>query len=335
MFHTFVVAHPCAHAFLGIAMLLGVWIIIRLVARLVICVVKSFSPRCSIAAYAPEPGQSWAIVTGGSAGIGRAYADEMARAGLNVFLLDRNGEGLAAAKSEIESKFPSIRVETLTVDFVRADQETWDAMRARISSIGDLAVLVNNVGLTVDPPGRMHEVPIDRVDAIVAVNVRTLTLFTHTAISAMLGRQRGRKGLVISMSSFAAKVPIPMLAVYSASKRYVDHLNDALASEYAGRIDFVSAAPWWVATDMTHIKKANWRVISAQRLTSGVMRYLNRSWTSINPYPLHTLLDLIVESAPRFLVDFALIGFMSKVRALYLRRAERERQKAAESRKDK
>jgi short-subunit dehydrogenase len=193
-----------------------------------------------------------------------------------------------------------------------------------------VAVLINNAGLTVDPPGLLHEVTAEQVEKIVALNVGAVTALTHVGVRCMLSRkERGQRSLVVSMGSFAARAPLPMLQVYSASKKYVEHLSAALAAEYSGRIDFVCGAPWWVATSMTRIRRANWRAVSPSYFVRGLLAYVGSgSWIDpVDPYPLHALCDVIVEAIPGCVVNKAVISFMTHVRSSFFRRQQREQQK--------
>jgi len=272
---------------------------------------------------------SWAVVTGASMGIGRADAEVLAKAGYNLVLLALEDDKLAEAKKELEEKY-NITVETITINFVQISGEEWTKLGERIAAFGDIAVLVNNAGLTVDPPGLLHEVDAAQIERIVAVNVGALTHLTRALMPALLEHKEktGSRALVVTMSSFVSRVPVPMLLVYSASKKYTQQFSMALAAEYKGKIDVISAAPWWVATPMTRIRKSNWRTLSPEAFANGVFKFAGASHSEVDPYWLFALFDLVIESVPACLVYKPIMNFMNVVRKAYFRRKERKEQEA-------
>ncbi len=71
-------------------------------------------------------GSSWAVVTGSTDGIGKAYAIELAKKGFNLVLISRSAEKLEAVKSEIKSLTPSNDIRTITFDFVTANVSDYE-----------------------------------------------------------------------------------------------------------------------------------------------------------------------------------------------------------------
>jgi len=267
-------------------------------------------------------------------GIGRADAEVLAKAGYNLVLLALEEDKLNEAKQEFEEKY-HISVEVIPINFVDVHGEEWANLGARISAFGDIAVLVNNAGLTVNPPGLLHEVDPAQMERIVAVNVSALTQLTRALMPALLDHKEktGRRGLVVTMSSFVSRVPVPMLLVYSATKKYTQHFAMALAAEYSGKVDVISAAPWWVATPMTGIRKSNWRTMSPEAFANGVFKFAGCSHFEVDPYWLFALFDFVIESVPPVLVYKPIMNFMNIVRKSYFRRQERKAKEAAEAKK--
>ena len=290
---------------------------------------QTYKPR---AKDGEEQKRPWAVVTGASMGIGRADAEVLARAGYNLVLLALEDDKLATAKEELE-KAHGVSVETITVNFVELRGDDWTQLGARIAALGDIAVLVNNAGLTVDPPGLLHEVDAAQCERIVAVNVGALTQLTRVLMPALLEHHEktGARALVVTMSSFVSRVPVPMLLVYSASKKYTEQFSRALAAEYCGKVDVISAAPWWVATPMTRIRRASLRVITPEAFANGVFKFAGASHAEVDPYWFFALLDLLLGCVPTALVYKPIMAFMTKVRKAFFRRQAR---KAQEEKKD-
>merc|ERR1712086_95391 len=89
----------------------------------------------------------WAVVTGSTDGIGKAMAFEMARKGLNVVLVGRSVEKLAAVKEECSAKYPKVSVKTEVVDFASFSVKDAQRITDMLSGI-EVGVLVNNVGIS-------------------------------------------------------------------------------------------------------------------------------------------------------------------------------------------
>jgi hypothetical protein len=182
------------------------------------------------------------VVTGGSAGIGRAIAHAFARGGAPVLLVARSPERLDAAQAAIVAAVPTAagRVHTLAVDVAATDAAA--RIDAALAAHGlYLDVLVNSaaVGLT---DSFLAQDP-DEIDRLVAVDVAAVTRLTRHAVGQMVPRGRGG---VITVGSLAGYVPGPYQAGYYAAKAYVHSLTLAIAEELSGagvRVLLVAPGP--------------------------------------------------------------------------------------------
>jgi uncharacterized protein len=167
------------------------------------------------------------IVTGASQGIGRALADEFARAGDDLLLIARTPGALAKAASEIERDF-GVRAHQLAADLSapNAADVVLETLAAR-KLYGD--VLVNNAGIGLCRPFASQRR--EDVLRLIDLNIRTLTDLMHCLLPGML--KRGRGG-VLNVASVAGYVPGPHQAAYYASKAYVLSLTEAAAQEVSG-----------------------------------------------------------------------------------------------------
>lgn len=288
MFHTFIAEHAWAHALAAIALFIGAFMIVTRLGKFIYTVLKTvILPAPSAAPYkGKEDFSTWAIITGAAGGIGRSYCDEFAKRKFNLILIDVYEEGLKQLNEELKSHYPGIQIQLLPLNLALTDGSWEESVKSAISDKA-VSVLVNNAGITVDPPGTLDQVDVDQLKRILDVNVRSMALLTQIAVPSLLRMSegsKGKRGLVISMSSFTARTSVPMLQVYGASKRFVEHFTSALAAEYRGKIDFVTAAPWWVATPMTGIRRPNWRAISPKKFTAGVMKFIGSTNIPVDPY---------------------------------------------------
>jgi len=163
-----------------------------------------------------------ALVTGASAGIGRAFARALAQRGLNVVLVARDKSRLEALAAELEAS--GVRAEVLDADLGRPSDLERIAERLRSEPAVDL--LVNNAAFGV--AGRFAELDADAAEAQIRVNVVAPTRLTHAAASSM---RRRRSGGLIQVSSGAAFIPSVYNAAYSGTKAYLSIFSLTIAEE--------------------------------------------------------------------------------------------------------
>ncbi|SGY32699.1 BQ5605_C002g01401 [Microbotryum silenes-dioicae] len=173
---------------------------------------------------------AWAVVTGATAGIGRDFALQLAAAGFNVFLASRTASKLEEISQEITSKFPSIKTQVHSIDFASASSEDYKAFGNALESL-EVGVLINNVGKSYDEPMFFQDLPDQDSADIIEININATLKTTKLVLPGMISR---RRGLILTVGSFAGLVPSPLLAVYSASKAFVSTWSQALGSELKG-----------------------------------------------------------------------------------------------------
>ncbi|RDX58538.1 Very-long-chain 3-oxoacyl-CoA reductase-like protein, partial [Mucuna pruriens] len=193
---------------------------------------------------------SWALVTGATDGIGKAFAYQLARRGLNLLLVSRSFQKLEAVAGEIRAKHPHARVKIVEVDFAGADvSEGLQRVEEAIEGL-DVGVLINNVGITYPRATFFHEVEEEVWRNIVRVNVEGTTRVTKFVLPTMFER---RKGAIVNIGSGAAVVvpSHPLFTVYAATKAYVDQLSRSLYVEYGQYgIHVQCQVPLYVSTNM-------------------------------------------------------------------------------------
>jgi len=173
-----------------------------------------------------EKSGHWALITGATGGLGRAFAQGLAQRGYNLVLTARKTEALEALAAELVASH-GIAVATESCDLAVPGAVT--TLKAAIDTRGIVVeTLINNAGLGVH--GRFVQKPAEQALAMVDVNVRALTELTHVFATDMARRGGGHILLVASTAAFQ---PISGYAVYAASKAYVLSLGHALHAELA------------------------------------------------------------------------------------------------------
>lgn len=187
----------------------------------------------------------WALVTGASAGIGTALARQIAADGMNLVLSARREERLRNLASEIERDFD---VETRVV--VADLGETGGAADlAKAVADLDIGLLANNAGLGY--AGRFDLLDGDRLRRLVTVNCEAPLVLTHALVQGM--RERGRGGVLFT-GSVAGRQPLPLHAVYSATKAFDTNLGEALWAELrASNIDVLVLEPGTTETEFQEV----------------------------------------------------------------------------------
>ncbi|KAI3426745.1 uncharacterized protein J3R85_009606, partial [Psidium guajava] len=201
-------------------------------------------PHKDLVKYGP-----WALVTGCTDGIGRAFAFRLAQRGLNLVLVSRNHERLKVVSDEIETSFLGIETRIVAVDFSKDASSCVRLIEEAIRGL-DIGVLVNNVGITYPGACFFHEVEERVWREIVRVNVEGTARVTRAVVPGMVQR---RRGAVVSIGSGAASVvpSHPLFAIYAATKAFIDQLSRSLHVEYKLHgVDFQCQVPLYVATRM-------------------------------------------------------------------------------------
>ena len=189
-----------------------------------------------------------AVVTGSSRGIGRAVAEELARAGFDVCVNCSSEQGLPAARELADALAADCGVRTLAVAANVADaQEAATLVDAACQEFGRVDVLVNNAGITRD--GLIARMKEEDFDAVVGVNLKG-TFNCCKAVAQRMMKQRF--GRIVNMSSVVGVAGNAGQANYAASKAGVIGLTKSLARELAARnVTANAVAPGFIATDMT------------------------------------------------------------------------------------
>lgn len=183
-----------------------------------------------------------ALITGASGGIGEALAWCHARAGGDLLLVARSADKLARLQQALQQTC-GVRVWILPLDLSLPTAAAQLADHCRQLSL-TVDYLINNAG--VGGHGLFHEQDPARQEAMLQLNLMTLTRLTRLLLPAMVARGHGR---ILNVASTAAFLPGPWQAVYFASKAYVCSLSQALAAELAPcGITVTALCPGAVAT---------------------------------------------------------------------------------------
>ncbi len=164
-----------------------------------------------------------AFVTGGTSGIGAAFAEEFAQQGYDLVIAGRRKEQLSQLASKLRDKHRT-NVEVLIADL--GSSAGLDAAEECIARQQYLDVLVNNAGFK--KTGSYEKIDWSHHEAMLKVHCLALMKLTHRALPKMLDRNRGT---IINVSSVGGFMPFPMNSIYSGTKAFIYHFTESLYLE--------------------------------------------------------------------------------------------------------
>lgn len=187
----------------------------------------------------------WALVTGASAGIGDAFARALASRGISCVLTARRGERLEALAGDLEASY-GVKTRVVAEDLAAPE-----GPRRLAAAVADLpiAILVDNAGF--GGVGRFDKLALGRLEQQVLLNCLAPVVLTRLLLPGML--ERGR-GAVVITGSVAGMQPLPLHAVYAATKAFNRFLGEALFVELRNQgIDVIVVEPGPVATEFQEV----------------------------------------------------------------------------------
>lgn len=192
----------------------------------------------------------WAVITGSTDGIGKEYAKELAKRGINVVLISRTEKKLIDVAREIELVY-KVKTKWIVADFAKG-REVYEHIRKELEGI-PVGILVNNVGKMYDYPDELAKVPEDILWDLININVAACTMMCRMLIDQM---KKNGKGAIVNISSGSELQPLPYMTVYSATKKYVKSFTLALQEELAEYgITVQCVTPLFLVTKMNQYSK--------------------------------------------------------------------------------
>jgi NAD(P)-dependent dehydrogenase (short-subunit alcohol dehydrogenase family) len=175
-----------------------------------------------------------ALVTGGTSGIGREVANQLAALGAEVLTSGRDAARGAETVAAIEAAGGNAR-------FLAADLADFDAIGRLAEEVGDVDILVNNAGIFGFAP--TPEESRDSYEAMFDVNVRAPYFLTAALAPGMAGRGGGS---IVNVSTMVAELGMPGSSAYAATKAALASLTRTWAGEFAGsgvRVNAITVGP--------------------------------------------------------------------------------------------
>ncbi|XP_013006139.1 17-beta-hydroxysteroid dehydrogenase type 3 isoform X3 [Cavia porcellus] len=231
------------HVFILVGLLVCLAFLVKCV-RFSKCVLRSFRKTVP-PSFLPSMGQ-WAVITGAGDGIGKAYAFELARRGLNVVLISRTLEKLQTIATEIAGS-TGRSVKIIQADFTKDD--IYEYIKENLKGL-EIGVLVNNVGMLASRvPSHFLTTP-DSIQSLIHCNITSVIKMTQVVLRHMESR---RKGLILNISSGASLRPWPLFSLYSASKVLTPFAVSTAMTNYRDTSMMTKSADGFVKESLNYV----------------------------------------------------------------------------------
>uniref|UniRef100_A0A915PI57 Uncharacterized protein n=1 Tax=Setaria digitata TaxID=48799 RepID=A0A915PI57_9BILA len=260
-------------------------------------------------------GGKWAVVTGSTDGIGKAYAFELARRGFCIVLISRTQGKLDAVKEELEKEC-GVEVRTIAFDFSSGIVDEYEKIVLVVLRELDVGILVNNVGVSFSYPEVIHNVEggLQTLADVDIVNTLPATLLSAAVLPQMINRN---SGIIVNVSSATSYSPVGLLSVYSASKKYVTWLSNILQKEYAEtNIIIQTVCPMLVTTKMSKVSRPSFFFVTAENLVKNAIRTIGVVDETTGCFP-HQLQAEIIKNLP----DWVVVLYLSEKTKLVRKKA--------------
>jgi len=235
---------------------------------------------------------TWAVVTGGSSGIGLELATQLASAGFHLVLNSRQIEKLQAVANQLHQLYG------VEVRPVAADMATDEGRAQLIAATEGLPVGLLVVSAGYGTSGKLLTNALREEVEMLRVNCEALLVLTHHFSQQFVAQRRGG---IILLSSMVAFQGVPFAANYAATKAYVQSLAEALAVELKPhQVDVLAAAPGPVASGFG--QRADMQMamtLKPEQVGVPILKALGRK-TTVLPGLLTKLLVYALRTVPRW-----------------------------------
>lgn len=240
--------------------------------------------------------ERYSVVTGAAAGLGRVYAESLAKRQHNIIAIDLPGTGLPELTQELAQRH-GVKVNYYETDLTIADNVT--QLSTDINRQYQVSVLVNNAG--VGGTKRFDEADPTYLLNMIQLNIMATTLLTRGLISNL---KQQPQAYVLNVASMAAFTPIAYKTVYPASKAYIYRLTQGLREEFKSRqIHFCVTTPGPMVTNpevSARIKKqgfiATMTMNQPERIAEGSLTSLFKGRSTYIPNPVGYLFLKIIPN---------------------------------------
>jgi 17beta-estradiol 17-dehydrogenase / very-long-chain 3-oxoacyl-CoA reductase len=254
----------------------------------------------------------YAVITGATDGIGKAYAMILAQKKMSIVLISRTEVKLKEVKAEIDGKkYEGVDVRYIVCDYSKFDDSAKASVKAGLSNL-DIGVLINNVGVSYRYPMFFDELSDDEVQSILTLNIDSTVWMTRMILPGMIQR---RRGAIVNISSGSALYTLPLLAQYSGAKSFVEKFSRAINAEYCQKgITCQCQVPFYVATKLAKMRPSLMVPSPLEYATLGVKWIGYSSNAIVSPFWLHAIQGYVMNLIPDGIVSSQIMSMHMAIR---------------------
>ncbi|GIZ46417.1 hypothetical protein CKM354_000954300 [Cercospora kikuchii] len=287
-------------------------------------VATHFLHRSRLRNYLSDDGAAWALITGSSGGLGRAFAEELLSHGFNVILHGRNAAKLERIKTELLLQWPQRNIDFIVLDAM-LDVDDPRKMECAIQRLRDhkIKILINNVAGELDPLLLAHtESSSDRNRKIINGNFMFATELTRLLLPQLIDN---KPSLIMNIGSGSAKLPCPYFAMGAASKTFLQSFSHALSVELKAeghpQVEVLYNLVGMCSTTSEPRPVTFW-VPSSRRFANTSLSLVGRDRGSVWGYWPHALQFEPLLMLPRTIVERLCIALVKGMKLEYDNRAK-------------
>ena len=188
--------------------------------------------------------------------------------------MSRTRSKLDELASQLRQKY-NVETKILAMDFAKNDDLDFQQLAQIAGEIGEIGLLINNVGLSHSIPVPFVETEDKEMRDIITVNCMGTLRVTALIAPGMVKR---RRGLILTMGSIGGVLPSPFLATYSGSKAFLQHWSTALASELAPSGVHVQLVHSYLVTSaMSKVRRSSAMVPNPKTFVRSALSKMGRS----------------------------------------------------------
>ncbi|HWB05141.1 MAG TPA: SDR family oxidoreductase [Verrucomicrobiales bacterium] len=252
-----------------------------------------------------------AVITGASSGLGAEFARQLAPQAKALALVARRETELTKLAEELQRTHPALRIAVIPCDL--ADPDARAQLPGHLTSLGfRVNVLINNAGL--GDYGGFAEGVWPKIDLVMQVNMTALAHLSHLFLPDL---KTSAPSGILNVSSLAGELPMPDIAIYSATKAFVSRFSEALRIELRPeRIEVCALCPGPVKTGFGAVAertggktpKVKAAYMPMERVVAAGLRALSRGRARVFPGFLVRTIWLLVNTLPMPIIRLLLSG---------------------------
>ncbi len=171
--------------------------------------------------------KKYALITGATGGLGKAFVEALAERGYDLLLTGRSLEKLSALRAEVKAKYAEIEIRVYPVDLSHFERR--NALMKAIEDEGlFLSVLINAAGVDIQKP------LVDYTEEKIALQCR-VNFEAAAALCRFAVKRKAERLQIVNVSSVSGIYPMPYFAIYSATKGALSSFSQAFREETKGQ----------------------------------------------------------------------------------------------------